>query len=295
MTSQLQNPAVSPSDVPARNLRDIVGRVLWEDIGRGDETTRRLIKPGLRAQGTFVARSAGVVAGWEIVREVFAFLTETIMNLDILVRDGERCKPGEKLATLEGEAAVLLSGERTALNLLQRMSGIATRTAEFVKEVRGTSAVILDTRKTAPGLRLLDKMAVRIGGGQNHRFGLDDMILIKENHIAVCGTISEAISRARKNRDSAMKIEVEVRDLEELTEAVAAAPDRILLDNMDLTTIQKAVNFVKNRVPLEVSGNVSLGNVRKIAETGVQFISVGQLTHSVQALDISFNFTSEKS
>jgi len=275
-------------------VRDIVNHVLREDVGPGDATTIMLIEPNLRAEGRFVARSEGVIAGWEVVNEVFSCLADQTPNLEILVGDGTRCKPGEELATIEGDASTLLTGERTALNILQRMSGIATATAKFVGAVKGTSAVILDTRKTAPGIRLLDKMAVRIGGGQNHRFGLDDMILIKENHVELCGSIAEAVARARSKQGSTLKVEVEVRNLIELEEALLAGPDRILLDNMDIKTIREAVGLTRNRIPLEASGNISLDNVRAVAETGVQFISVGKLTHSVQALDISFILSKEE-
>jgi len=275
-------------------VRDIVNHVLREDVGPGDATTVMLIEPNLRAQGRFVARSDGVIAGWEVVNEVFSCLADQRPHFEILVADGGRCRPGEELATIEGNASTLLTGERTALNILQRMSGIATLTAKYVEAVKGTSAVILDTRKTAPGIRLLDKMAVRIGGGQNHRFGLDDMILIKENHVELCGSISEAVARARSKQGSTLKVEVEVRNLPELEEALLAGPDRILLDNMDIGTMREAVGLAGNRIPLEASGNIALDNVRAVAETGVQFISVGRLTHSVQALDISFILSKEE-
>lgn len=275
-------------------MRDIVNHVLREDVGPGDATTVMLIEPNLRAQGRFVARSDGVIAGWEVVNEVFSCLADQRPHFEILVADGGRCRPGEELATIEGNASTLLTGERTALNILQRMSGIATLTAKYVEAVKGTSAVILDTRKTAPGIRLLDKMAVRIGGGQNHRFGLDDMILIKENHVELCGSISEAVARARSKQGSTLKVEVEVRNLPELEEALLAGPDRILLDNMDIGTMREAVGLAGNRIPLEASGNIALDNVRAVAETGVQFISVGRLTHSVQALDISFILSKEE-
>lgn len=204
------------------------------------------------------------------------------------VSDGDRISKGQLLAEVSGKGRILLSSERVSLNFLQRMSGIATLTHQYVDAVRGTSAIILDTRKTAPGLRLLDKWAVQLGDGVNHRFGLFDMVLIKDNHIAAAGGITQAVTRVWATDKKNRLIEVEVKNLEELREALSLKVDRIMLDNMDLKTMREAVLFTAGRVPLEASGNVTLENIVLIAETGVDMISVGALTHSVRALDISF-------
>jgi nicotinate-nucleotide pyrophosphorylase (carboxylating) len=208
--------------------------------------------------------------------------------------DGDAVSKGSVIAAVQGKGRALLSAERTALNFLQRMSGIATTTRSYVDAVKGTKAVIVDTRKTAPGIRYLDKWAVRIGGGQNHRFGLFDMVLIKENHIAAAGGISEAVARIRKKDKERRKIEVEVRSLAELREALELKVDRILLDNMSLEEMRQSVRLTSARTLLEASGNVSLENVAAVAGTGVDIISVGKLTHSVKALDISFLIESPK-
>ena len=267
-------------------LRECVRRALAEDIGSGDLTTDLLLPPDARETARFVAKEAGVVAGWEVVRTVFQTLDPAAV-LHVRVPDGRRTTPGELLATVHGTARAVLSGERTALNFLQRMSGIATAADAYVREVNGTRTVILDTRKTAPGLRALDKYAVRIGGASNHRSGLFDMMLIKENHVAIAGGVGAAVAAARARSPRVLAIEVEVRNLLELQEALAARPDRIMLDNMTLETMREAVKITAGHIPLEASGNISLETVRAVAETGVDFISVGQLTHSVRALDIS--------
>ncbi|MEX2089923.1 MAG: carboxylating nicotinate-nucleotide diphosphorylase [Bacteroidota bacterium] len=265
----------------------IVRRALEEDIGTGDVTTSAILSPEQQLTGHFVARSAGVVAGWEVVECVFHCL-DANAHLQPIIADGGNISDGQKIATIEGTAQALLTGERTALNILQRMSGIATRTREFVEAVKGTSATILDTRKTAPGLRLTDKLAVKIGGGKNHRMGLYDVALIKNNHIAAAGGIPHAVGRVRSGVGAARPLEIEVRTIQELREALALKPDRIMLDNMSLTNIREAVVVSENLVPLEVSGNITLENVSAVAATGVPYISVGELTHSVKALDINF-------
>lgn len=261
-------------------------QALAEDMGDGDVTTLCIVPPELRLEGRFIAKQAGVVAGLEVVRLVFGLVDERV-RFDPCTADGSFVNKGQVIATVEGPGQALLSGERVALNFLQRMSGIATLTQRFVERVQGSSAIILDTRKTAPGLRLLDKWAVRLGGGQNHRAGLYDMVLIKENHITAAGTISEAVARVWVNDPRQRAIEVEVKDLVELEEALALKVDRILLDNMSLEMMQEAVRLAASRVPLEASGNVELENVAAVAATGVDYISVGKLTHSVTALDIS--------
>jgi nicotinate-nucleotide pyrophosphorylase (carboxylating) len=292
--TQSQIDAKSIASAPSIDeIRVIVRRALDEDVGDGDVTTNSTVAPDARLRGEFVAKQAGVVAGLEVARLVLAILDEH-QAFSRRVSDGERVAHGQVLATVEGPGRALLSGERTALNLLQRMSGIATLTRQFVDAVGGTRAIILDTRKTAPGLRVLDKWAVRLGGGQNHRFGLYDMALIKDNHIAaVGGSLAEAIRRVRAGDPRQRPIEVEVTNPDELRQALGIMPavDRILLDNMSPDEMRAAVGVVNGRVPLEASGNVSLENVAQVAATGVDYISIGALTHSVRALDISLELT----
>jgi nicotinate-nucleotide pyrophosphorylase (carboxylating) len=266
--------------------KPVVQQALAEDLGSGDVTTLYTVPAELTMNGQFIAKQAGVVAGLEVARLTFGLLDERV-EFRPQVADGSQIDKGQVLATISGPGQALLSGERVALNFLQRMSGIASQTRRFVEAVRGTSAIILDTRKTAPGLRLLDKWAVRLGGGQNHRLGLYDMALIKENHIAAVGTITETVASIRAGDPQKRAIEVEVKNLAELQEALTLEVDRILLDNMSLAEMREAVKLSAGRKPLEASGNVDLENVAAIAETGVDYISVGKLTHSVTALDIS--------
>jgi nicotinate-nucleotide pyrophosphorylase (carboxylating) len=267
-------------------VQTIVALALREDIGDGDVTTLCTISPTATLSGQFIAKEAGVVAGLGVVRLTFLLVDEAV-QFTPLIADGDQVGIGQEIATVDGPGQALLSGERVALNFLQRMSGIATLTRRFVEAVQGTSAVILDTRKTAPGLRPVDKWAVRLAGGQNHRFGLYDMVLIKDNHIAAVGSISEAVTRVRAKDKRGRPIEVEVKTLAELKEALPLGVDRIMLDNMSLAEMREAVQLTDGRVPLEASGNVSLENVAAIAATGVDYISIGMLTHSVEALDIS--------
>ena len=262
-------------------------RAVAEDVGEGDITTQALMTANEQVRGHFIAKAEGVVAGLAVAHAVY-FLLDPDVRFVPQVPDGARVVSGQVLAIVEGKAPALLTGERVALNFLQRMSGIATLTRRFVDAVAHTQAVILDTRKTAPGLRLFDKWAVRLGGGQNHRLGLYDMVLIKENHIAAAGGITAAVRQVRARYGKRYPVEVEVRTLSELAEALTLPVDRILLDNMDIPTLRAAVEMTAHRVPLEASGNVTLDNVVAIAETGVDFISVGALTHSPRALDISF-------
>ncbi len=288
-------------------INRIIANALAEDIGDGDVTTLNTVPADAVLHGVFLAKEAGVVAGLEVVRGVFSLLNPAV-KLEFDVADGEWVQPGQVFGAIHGPGRTLLFGERVALNFLQRMSGIATLTRRYVDAVAGTRAVILDTRKTAPGLRVLDKWAVRLGGGQNHRIGLYDMAMIKDNHIAAVGGIAEAVRRVREGDLRNRPIEVEVATLEQLHEALAQPIDRILLDNMSLEQMAEAVRIAATppertaspsedwqswrRIPLEASGNVSLDTVAAIAATGVDYISSGALTHSVRALDISLDIAS---
>jgi len=243
--------------------------------------------------GTFTAKQPGVVAGLTAAALTFS-LVDSRVRFTSLLADGASVSPGEPIATIHGPGRAILSAERVALNILQRMSGIASLTRQFVDAVSKTNAIILDTRKTAPGLRALDKWAVRLGGGQNHRFGLYDMVMIKDNHIVAAGSITAAVERVRACDNRRRPIEVEVKNLAELDEALALNLDRIMLDNMSLEAMRTAVERTAGRTPLEASGNVSLERVKAIAETGVDFISIGALTHSVRALDISLLVTASE-
>jgi nicotinate-nucleotide pyrophosphorylase (carboxylating) len=266
----------------------IVRRALEEDLGDGDVTTQCTIGPDAWVTGRLLAKAPGVIAGLEVARAVFRHL-DVRVRLAPRVADGEAVAAPAVLAEIDGPGRAVLSGERVALNFLQRMSGIATLTRRFVEAVRGTRAVILDTRKTAPGLRALDKWAVRLGGGRNHRMGLHDMVLIKDNHVAAVGSISEAVARVRAGDPRHRPVEVEVTTLAELGEALALGVDRIMLDNMRPEQMREAVRIAAGRIPLEASGGVRLDTAAAIAATGVDFISVGAITHSIAALDISLD------
>jgi nicotinate-nucleotide pyrophosphorylase (carboxylating) len=267
-------------------VRSLIERALDEDLAHGDVTTSSVVDPLLEGRALLLAKEDLVLAGIGVFAEVFRALSEKILCRPAF-RDGDRIREGEVVCTIEGPICPILSAERTALNIIQRMSGIATLTSRYVEKVGPYKTRILDTRKTAPGLRILDKYAVRMGGGRNHRFGLSDGVLIKDNHIAAAGGIGEAISRARKNIPHTLAIEVEVEDLEGLKEAIEAGADAVLLDNMELSSVRRAVEIAAGRVHLEVSGGVNLSNVEAIAATGVDMISVGALTHSAKAADLS--------
>ena len=267
----------------------IVRNALREDIGTGDITTAATIKPGTVARAELVAKEDFVLSGIDVARRAFHLLDDSLA-FEALIQDGQKISRGTVLAWLKGDASSLLQGERVALNFLQRMSGVATLTAGFVEAVHGTRARIVDTRKTTPGLRILEKYSVRIGGGHNHRTSLYDGVLIKENHIVAAGGITAAIVSARKTVSHVLKIEVETETLEEVREAVSAGADVILLDNMSLDQMREAVEIADGRVLTEASGGVNLDTVREIAETGVDLISVGALTHSYRAMDISMLF-----
>jgi nicotinate-nucleotide pyrophosphorylase (carboxylating) len=269
-------------------ILECLKRALTEDIGAGDVTTNTIVPANANLTGRILAKSDGVVAGLDVAEAVFLLLEDQI-NFRSTVSEGDEVTSGTVLANISGSARALLTGERTALNFLGRMSGIATLTRQFVNRVSGTSARILDTRKTAPGLRAIDKLAVRRGGGENHRMGLFDMVLIKDNHIDFAGSIAAAVERVRA-AGTRLEIEVEARTLEHVKEALDLGVERILLDNMTTEVMREAVALNGGRAKLEASGNVTLENVRQIAETGVDFISVGSLTHSAKVFDVSLKW-----
>jgi nicotinate-nucleotide pyrophosphorylase (carboxylating) len=277
---------------PGDHLIDSIRRALNEDVGAGDVTTDSIVSSDARGVARIMAKQNGVISGLAVAQAVFLLLSPD-MDVQFACSDGHRVHAGQKLLEITGRARVLLTGERTALNFLARMSGIATLTRQFVDEIDGTQAKILDTRKTAPGLRAFDKLAVRHGGGTNHRFGLYDMVLIKNNHIDQAGSVAAAVALARQANHS-LQIEVEARTPAEVSEALAAGATRILLDNMSLSEMREAVKLGAGRATLEASGNVNLDSVRAIAETGVDFISVGALTHSARAFDVSLNWIKEQ-
>ncbi len=270
-------------------IERIIKTALEEDLGLGDITTEATIPAGGEARAELVAKEDFTLAGLDVAARVFHLLDPAV-SYEKITEDGRQVKKGEVVAWIKGSPQVLLQGERVALNLLQRMSGIATMTARFVAEIAGTSATIVDTRKTVPGLRALDKYSVRMGGGRNHRIGLFDGVLIKENHIDAAGGITAAVERARQRIPHTIKIEVETTSLAEVVEALAVKADIIMLDNMTLEQLREGVNLIDGRALVEASGNVNLERVRAIAETGVDLISVGALTHSVRAADISMLF-----
>jgi len=262
---------------------------LAEDLGRaGDLTSDAVLPRGARARGVLVARRAGVVAGLDVALATFRLLDPAV-EIAPAAADGERTEPGRVLARLAGPAAPILAGERTALNLLGRLCGVATATADFVEAVRGSGAGIVCTRKTTPGLRALEKYAVRCGGGANHRFGLDDAVLIKDNHLAVAGGVRAAVERARQHVGHLVKIEVEVGSAAELDEALELGVEAILLDNFELPALAAAVARVAGRAVTEASGGITLASAAAIAATGVDLLSVGALTHSSPALDVALD------
>lgn len=275
------------SELPLE-ISQYIKRALEEDIGTGDVTTDTIVPEGALLRGRIVAKQDGIVAGLDVAKHVMLALN-TRVEFHENVEDGSRVTRGTVLAEVEGPARALLTGERTALNFLGRMSGIATLTRKFVDAVSTTRATILDTRKTAPGLRFTDKLAVYLGGGQNHRTGLFDMVLIKDNHIDFAGSITAAVERVRAS-GTKLEIEVETRSLEHVQEALALGVQRILLDNMSIEMMRDAVNICGGRAKLEASGNVTLQNVLEVAGTGVDYISVGALTHSPVVFDVSLEF-----
>lgn len=281
--------AVALSPLDDLLVRPIVDLALSEDLGRaGDITGQACIDSDARLSVAWVSRQDGRVSGLSCARLALAAVDPTA-TFEVVTPDGADVTPGAVLARAEGNARAVLIAERTGLNLLGRMSGIATLTRAYVRMVEGTGATIVDTRKTTPGLRALEKYAVRCGGGVNHRFGLDDAILIKDNHVAACGGVGEAVRRARAHAGHLVKVEVEVDGLDQLEEALKHGPDVVMLDNFSLADLRAAVALAKNRAVLEASGGVNLTTVRAIAETGVDVISVGALTHSAPVLDIGLD------
>lgn len=269
-----------------QQIDTIIRNALAEDIHTGDITTLALQLNARRVSGVLKAKEAMVVCGVDVAARVFQILdSSTVFTTD--VTDGVHVQAGAVIARMSGEASLLLQGERVALNLMQRMSGVATLTSLYVQAVAGTGARVVDTRKTTPGLRILDKYAVRVGGGINHRTGLYDGVLIKENHIAAAGGITEAVRRIRAYIPHTLKIEVETENLFDVQEALSAGADIIMLDNMDNQSMKEAVKLIAGRALVEASGGVNLATVRGIAETGVDIISIGALTHSAPAMDIS--------
>lgn len=271
---------------------EIIERTLNEDLSDiGDITTQAVIPADAKAVGHFVSREAGVIAGIRVARLVFDVVDEDV-QFERLVDDGDKVEEGTRLATVSGSARSILTAERTALNLLGRMSGVATETCRLVDAIEGTGAKISDTRKTIPGLRVLDKFAVVAGGGINHRMGLYDAVMIKDNHIIAAGDISAAVAAARQHVGPDVLVEVEVENLGQLEEALGTDADRVLLDNMDTRTLREAVKLADGRVITEASGGITFESVREVAETGVDIISVGWITHSPPLLDIALDFVS---
>jgi nicotinate-nucleotide pyrophosphorylase (carboxylating) len=267
----------------------LIESALKEDLPQGDITSESIIPADSESEAIILAKEEGVLAGIDVAARVFHRIDPSVIFVKNL-NDGQMFRKGLKLAKIRGRSVSILKGERTALNFLQRMSGIATTTQKFVRAVQGTRTKILDTRKTTPGLRSLEKYAVKMGGGVNHRFNLSEMVLIKDNHLRIVGSISQAVKRAKGRIKPGVRIEVETTSLEEVKEAVQSGADMIMLDNMSKDKVKEVVKWMKRRVPLEVSGKVTLKRVKEIASLGVDFISVGSLTHSYKSVDISLEF-----
>ncbi|HET9440657.1 MAG TPA: carboxylating nicotinate-nucleotide diphosphorylase [Longimicrobiales bacterium] len=293
MTAERQKSRSRSTEAPQFLVSDealrLIDMALGEDIGAGDWTTRWVVPARTRGSARIVAKAEGVVAGLAVASVVFMRLDPRV-EIASSLSDGSLVQEGDVVCTIRGPARTILTGERTALNFLQRLSGIATMTRRYVDAIAGTDTRILDTRKTTPGWRTLEKAAVKAGGGENHRYGLFDMVLIKENHVSIAGGVAEAVKRVRDANTKGLRVEVEARNKDEVRAALDAGCDIVLLDNMDVQGIREAVRLVKQRAPqvkTEASGNMTLERVRAVAETGVDYISVGALTHSVTALDLS--------
>lgn len=274
------------NELELKAAQTLIDLALLEDVGDGDITTDNIIPATTRRKARMVAKADGVVAGLPVAEMVFKKL-DPQMSWKVITPEGSKVKKGDVLVEFEGTYRALLTGERTALNFLQRLSGIATMSAKYAEAVSDFKTVILDTRKTLPGFRMLDKYAVKTGGASNHRIGLYDMAMIKDNHIEVAGGITAAVNAVRNNIQEGIKIEVETTTLDQVQEALEAGADIIMLDNMDNATMQKSVELIAGRAKVEASGNMTLERLREVAATGVDFISIGALTHSVSALDIS--------
>jgi len=278
---------------PEEQIDSIIDLALAEDLGHGDITTEALVPPNLKGKASLLSKERGVLAGIEVARKVF-LRVDPSLEMEILIQDGARVKPGDTIAIISGRVTGILKAERTALNFLQRLSGIASQTARYVARTKGLSASITDTRKTTPGLRVLEKFAVRMGGGRNHRLHLGDGILVKDNHLAALRAIGmslkDIVAKAKQNVPQGMSIEVEVDTAEEATDAAEAGADIILLDNMSPEEMRRVVSSLSGQVKIEASGGITLANVRQAAEAGVNLISIGALTHSPRALDISLEF-----
>ena len=276
-----------------KSILKLINNALKEDVKSGDITTKATIGKSKKAVGKFLIKTDGVIAGLEIAKEVFKSIDSKI-KFEIKIKDGLKVKYGDVAAVVTGKAQSLLTAERTALNFLQRMSGIATASNIYYEKVKHTKAKVIDTRKTVPGLRMLDKMAVKLGGCENHRIGLYDMFLIKDNHIEVAGSITKAVEaciKYQKKHRTKFKIEVETKNLKEVEEAIKTKADIIMLDNFEIDDMKKAMQLINGKCKVEASGGVNLETIKEIAETGVDYISVGALTHSVKALDISLEIT----
>jgi nicotinate-nucleotide pyrophosphorylase (carboxylating) len=272
-----------------KNVDVLIEAALEEDIPSGDITSESIIPPGSVSRAFIVAKEKGVLAGIYVAERVMGKIDKNV-RFEIHKKDGEKLIKGDKIASLKGPSISLLKGERTALNFLQRMSGIATTTHKFVEALEGKKTKVLDTRKTTPGMRLLEKYAVRMGGGVNHRLDLSDMVMIKDNHIKIVGSISHAVKAARKKIKPSIKIEVETTDRNEAEEALASGADIVMLDNVSIAKMKEIMTSLAGKVLVEVSGNIRLSKVSEIADLGVDFISVGALTHSYKSLDISMEF-----
>ncbi len=271
-------------------IDNMIDLALAEDTSHGDVTSEALIPPGLQGRAAILVKEKGIIAGGEVAGRVF-LRVDPSLQVEVLIEDGTKVKPGDIVATISGTVLSILRVERVALNFLQRLSGIASQTAQYVAKMRGLGVSITDTRKTTPGIRLLEKYAVRMGGGQNHRFHLGDGILIKDNHLSalrVSGmSLKEIVAKAKQNAPRGLKVEVETKTVQEALDAVDAGADIVMLDNMSVDEMRRAVSLISGQVRIEASGGITLANVQAVAETGIDFISVGALTHSPKALDIS--------
>lgn len=280
------------SELENISILDYIGQFLAEDIGRGDITTQSTVPKGVKGIGSFLAKEDMVVCGMRLAKKVFQHLDSENLEIISKISDGDEIESGAIFGTIEGFANVLLAGERLALNLMQHMSGIATLSKQYAKAIEGTNTIIVDTRKTTPGLRMLEKYAVTVGGCKNHRYGLDDGVLIKDNHIELAGGVKEAVRSAKEKVGHLHKIEVEIKNWAELQEAIQAGADIVMLDNQTPEEAKKLVEIARNMDPnvlIEASGGINENTVRSYAESGVDLISVGRLTHSARAMDISFN------